>query len=76
MKIFVVLAAFAAAPAALQSQTSDTSRTRPDTAHTLEAVTVAAIRARTDAPVSANVTELLRKILATLTTAWFFTNDL
>src|SRR5207244_12980532 len=46
---------FAAAPAALHAQTSDTSRTRPDTAHTLEAVTVAAIRARTDAPVSAKI---------------------
>src|SRR5438876_5281040 len=55
MKIFAVLAALAAAPAALSAQTPDTSRTRRDTAHTLETVTVAGIRARDDAPVSARI---------------------
>jgi len=53
MRIFTVLAALAAAPAAVCAQSSDSLRTRPDTAHTLEAVTVAAIRAPDDAAVSA-----------------------
>lgn len=53
MKTIALLAALAAAPAALFAQRTDTIRTRRDTAHTLEAVTVAAIRARDDAAVSA-----------------------
>lgn len=53
MRTIVFLAALAAAPAALLSQASDTSRARRDTVRALEAVTVTAIRARDDAPVSA-----------------------
>jgi iron complex outermembrane receptor protein len=55
MKTIALLAALAAAPAALFAQRTDTIRTRRDTAHTLEAVTVAAIRARDDAAVSAKI---------------------
>lgn len=54
MRTIALLAALAAAPAALLSQTrTDTSRAHRDTARTLEAVTVSAIRARDGAPVSA-----------------------
>jgi iron complex outermembrane receptor protein len=58
MRTTALLAAFAAAPAVLLAQTrSDTSRAHRDTARTLEAVTISAIRARDDAPVSAkNIT--------------------
>jgi iron complex outermembrane receptor protein len=59
MKTIALLAALATAPAALSAQRADTIRTRRDTAppaaRTLEAVTVAAIRARDDAAVSAKV---------------------
>jgi iron complex outermembrane recepter protein len=57
MKTIALLAALAAAPVALSAQRSDTIRTGRDTTapHTLEAVTVAAIRAREDAAVSAKV---------------------
>jgi iron complex outermembrane recepter protein len=54
--IAAVFAALAVAPAVLFTQTSpDSARARRDTTHTLEAVTVAAIRARDDAPVSAKL---------------------
>ena len=48
MRTFAILAL---APAAVLAQ-ADTSRTRPDTARTLETVTVSAIRGRTDAPIA------------------------
>jgi iron complex outermembrane receptor protein len=54
MRIALLLAALAAIPGALLSQSrADTVQARRDTARTLEAVTVTAIRARDDAPVSA-----------------------
>jgi len=53
-----IVAAIAAAPAVLLAQTrQDSTRVRRDTTHTLEAVTVAAIRAREDAPVSAKIVD-------------------
>ena len=57
MKTIALLAALAVAPAALSAQHPDSIRTRRDTVppRTLEAVTVAAIRARDDAAVSAKV---------------------
>jgi iron complex outermembrane recepter protein len=55
MRTIVLLAAFAAAlaPAALLAQARADSAVHRDTVRTLEAVTVSAIRARDDAPVSA-----------------------
>ena len=65
MKALLVAVAIAAAPVGLSAQAvSDSARVRRDSARTLETVTVSAIRARDDAPVSAKMvdsTELRRR---------------